>query len=277
MEISAAVMIITGLVSLVSGISVVADDERSQNQRKIQVDKPAAITLTILYNNVPHDPRLTTAWGMSCLIEGMEKTILFDTGGDGRILLSNMKKLGKAPKQVDVVVLSHIHGDHVGGLWEFLKEKSDVKVYLPKAFPDNFKKRVQRAGVEVFSVGKPTKIGKNIYSTGQMGAWMKEQALVLRTAKGLVVVTGCAHPGVANFVKRAKKIWKDDVYLVFGGFHLMAYSERQVEGLITELKQLGVKKVGPSHCTGGKPIEMFRKAWGKDFIDLGCGAGITIP
>ena len=277
MGISAAVMISTGLVSLVSGISVVADDEEIPNQRGIQVDKPSAITITVLYNNISHDPRLTTAWGMSCLIEGMEKTILFDTGGDGRILLSNMKKLGKAPKPVDVVVLSHIHGDHVGGIWEFLKQKSNVEVYMPKSFPVSFKKRVEKTGAKVFSVEKPTEIGKNIYSTGQMGTSMKEQSLVLRTSQGLVVVIGCAHPGVANIVKKAKQTWKDYVYLVFGGFHLMAYSERQVERLIAELKRLGVKKVGPSHCTGGKPIEMFKRAWRKNFIDLSCGTSATIP
>ncbi|MCK4529142.1 hypothetical protein KAW18_17390 [candidate division WOR-3 bacterium] len=56
----------------------------------------------------------------------------------------------------------------------------------------------------------------------------------------------------------------------------MSYSENQVMEIIRQLKDLGVKKVGPSHCTGGKPIELFREAWGEDFIELGCGVKINI-
>jgi 7,8-dihydropterin-6-yl-methyl-4-(beta-D-ribofuranosyl)aminobenzene 5'-phosphate synthase len=255
--------------------AAVFSEERGSKEEK-GTRKRDPVRITVLYNNVAHDKRLATAWGMSCLVEGMEKTVLFDTGGDGRILLSNMKKLGKDPKQVDIVFLSHIHGDHVGGLWQFLRSNPDVIVYLPKSFPAGFRKRAGEAAAKVVSVKESLEITENICSTGELGSAPKEQALILKTPKGPIVVTGCAHPGVVNIVKRAGDICRKKVYLVLGGFHLMAYSEQKVEEIIRELKKLGVKKLGPSHCTGGKPIEMFRKAWGKDFLDLGCGAAFEI-
>ena len=74
------------------------------------------IKITVIYDNNPYKKGLETPWGFSCLIKGTDKTILFDTGGDGSILLANMKKLGIDPGEIDLIVLSHIHGDHVGGL-----------------------------------------------------------------------------------------------------------------------------------------------------------------
>jgi len=264
------------------------------------------ISFTILYNNVPYDRNLTTAWGFSCLIEGLEKTILFDTGGDGRILLSNMEKLKVDPQKIDVVIISHIHWDHRGGLLSFLDKNNKealpqsgknlvnraplvegasearphnkVTVYLPVSLPQDFKEKARRRGAKVISVHNPVKICENVYSTGELGTWVKEQSLVIDTPKGLMVVTGCAHPGVVNIVRNAQELLKKErVYLVLGGFHLLAYSEPQVKRIIKNLKAIGVKKVGPSHCTGGRPIELFRKAWGEDFFDLGCGARLEIP
>ena len=91
--------------------------------------------MTIVYDNNRFDPRLRTAWGFSCVVRGLEKTILFDTGGDGRTLLGNMTQLGIEPAEVDIVVLSHIHGDHTGGLERFLEKNPRVIVYSPDACP----------------------------------------------------------------------------------------------------------------------------------------------
>ena len=236
------------------------------------------ISFTILYNNVPYNEELTTAWGFSCLIEGLEKTILFDTGGDGEILLSNMEKLKVDPQKIDVVVISHIHWDHRGGLLSFLDKNNKVTVYLPSSLPQDFKEKVRKKGARVVSVHNPVKICENVYSTGELGTWTKEQSLAIDTEKGLIVVTGCAHPGVVNIVRNAQRLLKKErVYLVLGGFHLLAYSEPQVKRIIKDLKKIGVEKVGPSHCTGGRPIELFREAWGENFFDLGCGAKLEIP
>ncbi len=235
------------------------------------------IKLTILFNNVAYDNNLTTAWGFSCLIQTPEKTILLDTGGDGDILLSNMRKLAIDPREITSVVLSHIDGDHTGGLWSFLEENNNVTVYLPESFPERFKNEMKEAGARVVPVYKPTEIYKDVYSSGEMGVSIKEQSLVLRTGKGLIVVTGCAHPGIVAMVRHVKDWLKDRIYLVLGGFHLMGHSDDQVKRVIKELKKMGVEKIAPSHCTGQSAIYLFRKAWGKDFIDGGCGAMLSIP
>jgi 7,8-dihydropterin-6-yl-methyl-4-(beta-D-ribofuranosyl)aminobenzene 5'-phosphate synthase len=80
----------------------------------------AKISITVTYDNNLYTEGLITAWGFSCFIRGAEKTILFDTGGNGSILLANMKELDINPQEIDVAVISHIHGDHAGGIERFL-------------------------------------------------------------------------------------------------------------------------------------------------------------
>jgi 7,8-dihydropterin-6-yl-methyl-4-(beta-D-ribofuranosyl)aminobenzene 5'-phosphate synthase len=234
------------------------------------------INITVVYNNVAYDENLTTAWGISYFIEGLEENILFDTGGDGAILLGNMEKLGINPMEIDTVVLSHIHADHIGGVQHLLQTNSQVTVYFPESFPESFKNKLKSLCKETVPVHKPLKICRKVWSTGELGSWIKEQSLIIDTQKGLIVITGCAHPGIVNIVKFAKSYLKKDVYLILGGFHLMAYNENQVKKIIKDLKELGIEKVGPSHCTGGRPIELFREAWGGDFIELGCGAKLNL-
>jgi len=110
---------------------------------------PSSVIISVVYDNNEYDPGLKTAWGFSCLIKGTKKTILFDTGRNGRVLLSNMSKLKIDPQEVEVIVLSHIHGDHVGGLNAVLDENSKVTVYLPHSFPDSFKDEVKRYGERI--------------------------------------------------------------------------------------------------------------------------------
>jgi len=233
-------------------------------------------SFTILYNNVPWDERLETAWGFSCLVEDGGKRVLFDTGGDGDILLSNMKTLKVNPKNIDVVVISHIHADHLSGLWRFLQVNKKVTVYLPSSFPKRIKKRVEKMGAKEVDVQGPLKIFPNVYTTGELGKEMKEQSLMVKTKKGVVLVTGCAHPGIVNIARFAQEFLQEEIYLTIGGFHLIGMDEKDVGKIINGLRTLGVEKVAPSHCTGGKPIEMFRKAWGKDFYDMGCGKRVVI-
>lgn len=187
-----------------------------------------------------------------------------------------MEKLEISPKDIETVVLSHIHLDHIGGLEAILEKNDKVYVYLPSSFSRDFKNNVRKKAKEVISVKDPIKVCKQVWSTGEFGTSLKEQSLVINTKKGLIVITGCAHPGIVNIVRFAKDYLKKDVYLVLGGFHLMAYSENQVNEIIRQLKDLGVKKVAPSHCTGGRPIELFKDAWNENFIELGCGAKIKI-
>ncbi|MBW1799911.1 MAG: MBL fold metallo-hydrolase [Deltaproteobacteria bacterium] len=233
--------------------------------------------LTVVYNNVSFDERLTTGWGFSCFVHHRDKGILFDTGGDGTTLLSNMEKLGIHPKQIERIVLSHIHGDHTGGLEGILRHNQNVTVYVPVSFPQTFKNEIRKAGSEIISVSQPMEIYSGVYTTGELGAGIKEQGLILKTNEGLVIITGCAHPGIVKMVKHVKDWLKEDIYLAMGGFHLMGYSAHEVAGVLEKLRKLGIKKVAPSHCTGDTAMKLFGKVWEKDFIDGGCGAVITLP
>jgi 7,8-dihydropterin-6-yl-methyl-4-(beta-D-ribofuranosyl)aminobenzene 5'-phosphate synthase len=237
--------------------------------------KMDAVKITVVYDNIPYDPRLQLAWGFACQIETGEKTILFDAGGDGDRLLRNLATLGADPKSIEAVVLSHIHGDHTGGLEPLLGTGVHPTVYLPRSFPSDFKSQV-RAQADVVEVGGATKVTDGIYTTGEMGSDIIEQALVLKTGQGLVVITGCAHPGISKMVRRAVEMGGDKVYLVLGGFHLGGASEGRIKEIVAEFRRLGVKKVAPSHCTGDNAIRLFREVYGEDFIASGAGQVIEV-
>ena len=234
------------------------------------------LAITILYDNNQYDERLETAWGFSCLVEGLEKTILFDTGGDSAMLLRNMRKLGIDPQIVEAIVISHIHYDHLGGLAGFLEENKEVTVYLPKCFPENIKDTVRVSGAELVEVGEAVKICERAYSTGELGDWIKEQALVIETDEGLVVITGCAHPGVVNVVREAKRLRGGDVHLVLGGFHLCWLNVFQIKGVVDGVKEEGVEMVAPCHCSGDLARSTFGDAYGENFIPVGVGKRLEI-
>ena len=110
----------------------------------------------------------------------------------------------------------------------------------------------------------------HVRATGELGTAIVEQSLIVETDKGLVVITGCAPPGIVEIVRRAKVYGV--VYLVMGGFHLGDKSAREIETIIADLKRLGVRQVAPSHCTGDEAIQLFRAAFGADSILVGAGA-----
>jgi 7,8-dihydropterin-6-yl-methyl-4-(beta-D-ribofuranosyl)aminobenzene 5'-phosphate synthase len=243
---------------------------------KVSALEDNPITVTILYDNYIFSEGLQTDWGFSCIIKGTEKTILFDTGTKSHILFHNINKLNLNPKDVELVAISHIHGDHTGGLFAFLDENNKVTVYLPASFPDEFISRVEKAGAKVVPVDKPAEICKGVSLTGEMGVQIKEQSLILNTSKGLVVITGCAHPGIVGIVKRAKEVSDKKIYLVCGGFHLLSKSEDEVKEIISEFKDLEVMKVGASHCTGDRAIELFKEAYKENFVQMGVGKVIKV-
>ena len=237
----------------------------------------STINITVLYDNYLFKEDLKTDWGFACLIDGLDKTILFDTGTHGNILLDNAKKLGVDLKNVDVVAISHDHRDHYGGMDDFLKQNNQVDVYLLEAFSRQRSQTVQRLGASVISVQEPMQICKGAWLTGEMGTRIKEQALVLDTAEGLVVITGCAHPGIVQIIKKAREtIPKKNIHMVFGGFHMLRMSEDDIQDVINTFRDLGVKHAGPSHCSGDRTIAMFRQSYGENFIKLGVGKRIKL-
>lgn len=228
--------------------------------------------ITIVYDNKKLNDNLTSGWGFSCLVGS---DLLFDTGGDGRTLLSNMAKMGIDPAGIKTVALSHAHGDHTGGLGALLDIGVRPTVYVPRSFPTRFKANV-RSLTTLVKVHGPMEIQPGIHTTGEVGRGIVEQALVVEAGEGLVVITGCAHPGVVKMVRRAQESVGGEVYLVLGGFHLGSVGRRRIERIVADFGQLGVQKVAPCHCTGDQAIGIFAKKYGENFIQVGVGRVITI-
>lgn len=234
------------------------------------------VSITILYDNYAYSEGVQSDWGFSCVVMGAEKNIMFDTGTRGDLLIRNIEKLKVRPKDIEVVVLSHSHRDHIGGLLTFLGKNSDVLVYLPPSCPGAFARQVKQTGAKTVTVDAPLKICEDVYLTGPMGETIKEQSMILDAAEGAVLVTGCSHPGIVSIVRKAKATVQKGPHLVFGGFHLLRKSEAEIKGIIAALKELGVQKVGPTHCTGETAIRLFKEAYGSDFVQMGVGRTLKI-
>ena len=231
------------------------------------------VTVTIIYDNNAFDARLQAAWGFACLVEVGGRTVLFDTGGDGATLMANLAALGIDPGQVEAVVLSHMHGDHTGGLDALLASNDHLVVYVPASFAMEISRLVGgRAGV--VEVSGPMEIVEGVHTTGEMGTAVVEQSLIVETDRGLVVVTGCAHPGIVEIVRRATA--QGEVDLVIGGFHLSDRSRSDVQVVIEELLALGVRRIAPCHCTGAEATAEFEAAFGAGFVPCGVGTVIAI-
>jgi len=234
------------------------------------------MTIDIVYDNYLSDPRCQTGWGYACLIRGFEKTILFDTGGDGAMLLANMAVLGIDPNEVEVVVVSHRHGDHAGGLEALLERNSHLTVFTLRSFPDDIKDKVRSTGARATEVQDPIEICPGIHSLGEMGTQMKEQSLYLETPAGLVLITGCAHPGIVEIVERAREVAQEPVRFLVGGQHLKGLPEQKLQSLMSSLRRLGVDKMAPSHCTGDKARRLAEEMLGDRYVAAGVGARLVL-
>jgi len=235
-----------------------------------------SLQMIVVYDNNAFGENLKADWGFSCLIRGLEKSVLFDTGTNGKILLSNMEKLGIHPGEIDTVFLSHEHKDHTGGLEALLNLNSSVEVWLPNFFSSSFKNKIKNKGSTVREVTNFQEICEGAYTSGIIEGWIKEQSLILNTGKGLILITGCAHPRIVKIIDRVKKLLKKNIHMVFGGFHLAAYNENEINEIIGQFQDSRVKKVGPCHCTGDEARRLFAEEYKDDFIEIGVGKVIKV-
>ncbi|MFN2244634.1 MAG: MBL fold metallo-hydrolase [Anaerolineae bacterium] len=238
---------------------------------------PGPVQITIVYDNTAVEPGLDAEWGFAAWIDHGDQDILFDTGPGGPALLGNLAQLGLDPAEIDLVVLSHEHGDHTGGMMPLLETGVRPVVYVPSSFGSSYKSLL-REPTELVEVAGPIEILPGLHSTGELrttlrgqGGALTEQALVIETDEGSVIVTGCAHPGIVSIVRAAQEVVPGDVALVMGGFHLMDKADRAVEAVATSLRELGVQQVSPTHCTGEQAIAILAAAYGDDYIEGGAG------
>lgn len=223
--------------------------------------------LSILYDNETRREDLTPAWGFSCLIETGGKNILFDTGWQGSLLVKNMQTLGYAMRDVDAVVISHSHWDHIGGLPCVLNQGEDLDVYVPGSISAELKKEICHQA-SLHNVANASEIASGVWTTGEIpttykGASLGEQSLVIETENGLLVVTGCSHPGLSTILDKAEE--RGDLWGVLGGFHGFSDLDR-LEGL---------SFIGPAHCTQEK--KAIRERYPKTSRPMGCGYEEAFP
>jgi 7,8-dihydropterin-6-yl-methyl-4-(beta-D-ribofuranosyl)aminobenzene 5'-phosphate synthase len=232
--------------------------------------------ILIVYDNNTLKSGLKPDWGFSCLISLPEISVLFDTGGDPKILLGNLSGMGMDPAKIDVVVLSHAHGDHVGGLSGLL-EHQPLKVYIPESFPGRFKKEVSLFGAHIIDSGESVRIHPGVHTTGELGGSIREQSLILETHDGLVIITGCAHPGIVEIVEHATDLFNEKVHLLIGGFHLTGQTEKEIKDITRKLDKLNVERIGPCHCTGDRATELFSVHYGRNYFECGAGLSLELP
>ena len=210
------------------------------------------VQITILYDNTASDSRMAANFGFSCLVEAHGVTVLFDTGASADILYRNMAAIGIDPMTIDIVMISHDHWDHTGGV-ALVAEKTNARVYVPGAFKGNLPRAIK--------IGPARQISDGIYTTGELAGI--EQSLVVQVRGETVVVVGCAHSGVRGILAAAAEFGR--VAALIGGLH--GFDEL---ALIA-----GLKTVCPTHCT--RKINEIAAAYPEKYVAGGAGAVIRYP
>ncbi len=190
--------------------------------------------LDIVYDNEAKEG-FNSSWGFSVYIDNGDEVVLFDTGTTGRILKHDMEKMGLDLGDIDKIVLSHEHSDHTGGLFSVLEES--MEVYVPGSFSESFKSQIDAEAV-LIEVDDSVEISEGIRSTGEFKTDIPEQALVLDTVEGRILLTGCAHPGLGKMIDKTEYL-AGELYGVIGGFHGFNNLERLED----------IELIIPCHCT----------------------------
>jgi len=239
------------------------------------------VTLTYLYDNTVAVQGTRADWGFSCLVDAHGRSVLFDTGTRPQILRDNMALLKVDPSRIQAVVLSHEHGDHTLGI-DALPDRPGLPVYLGEHFrlPAPADAALARLGAsrQIVKSGAPVQVFDGIQVSDEItarGAY--EEALIIDTPPGSIVLVGCAHPGIVAMLQRIAATTKRPIHTVVGGFHLLQTPPDEVRTIVAAFKTLGVQRVGPTHCTGDAAMKMFREAYGDHYIAGGVGTIVRVP
>jgi len=208
--------------------------------------------------------------------------VLFDTFGDPGVFLKNMQKFDVDVSKIKHILLSHDDWDHISGIWYLIPNRTDITVYICPGFKQEVKDRIASFGVRIVEVEPFMAIKEDMFSSGQIEVSCKdktifEQVLVIKFLKSLTIITGCAHPGIVNIIHTVQgNFSREKVYSVLGGFHLKDNSNEDNMNIIKELKDIGIRKIVPMHCTGKHATRMIRDAFGYDFIRAKEGDSIEL-
>lgn len=234
--------------------------------------------IQILYDNQSINTDFKCGWGFSCLIDG---TTLFDTGEKFAPLQANARQLDVALSHIERVIISHDHWDHTGGLWELLKHKPGIPVFCCPGFGSTFKKNVAKYGGKLVEAAEKTLIFGNLYSTGEIMGTHKnrpiaEQGLVIQRGDRAILMTGCAHPGIISIINETKN--RFDGMLIdtcIGGFHFMDKKDEEIRIVAEEMVNAGIRRGGPTHCSGETARIVFKEIFKEQYISLGSGKTVA--
>ncbi|MCC6860289.1 MAG: MBL fold metallo-hydrolase [Bryobacterales bacterium] len=212
----------------------------------------AGLEIRIVYDNAAAEPGLESDWGFAAVVDWNGRRVLFDGGARPEVLRRNLAKMSIPADSLEALVLSHVHTDHSGGL----RQESFF-----------------RPGVPFFPPAEGAReVLPGIFTTGSVEGTPPEQALVIRTGQGIVVLTGCSHPGVVRMVEAAIRTGeRQPVRLLLGGFHMLRQSPAAIGETVRRLRELGVESIAPTHCTGEPAVAAFRKAFGARCLSGGAG------
>jgi len=209
----------------------------------------------ILYDNTAL-PDYTGDWGFACLIDGVEK-VLFDTGADPEILAHNMERARVDASQIDQIVLSHDHWDHTGGLSYVLGVNDSAPVHMLASFSEETRAQVGN-DERIVDAEEGAEISPGVFTTGEVWSEVRpEQAVVVPIDDGVLMVTGCAHPGVDALMERASA--HGPIHGVLGGFH----------GFNRVDKLEGIPFLGACHCT--QHADEIRRRYPDAFEEIHAG------
>jgi len=200
----------------------------------------------------------------------------YDHTGGLREVLKRIKKQVKVIAHPDVFAAKYI---------QVSKDESPVYIGMPFQ-----KTELESLGADFQLTSEPVWLSKNVVTSGEIpmttdyetidpGLYVRQvgelvpdtvaddQALFIKTDQGLVVILGCAHRGAINTLRHAQKVTAmESIHTVIGGTHLIRASEVQMELTIAELKDLGVRRLGVSHCTGMAAAVRLAQEFGEDFF-----------
>lgn len=225
--------------------------------------------IKILYDNSAID-EFKADWGFSALIND---SILFDTGAKPDILEYNMILANIEYSKIKYVVISHKHWDHAGGLDLIIDKCQNIeKIYIPSDFDTDYKNII-------INNNELIKITDNVAILPELKTTYKniplfEQAIVIENEDELMVITGCAHPGIIKIFDQVSKLFKNKKISAIGGFHLHNLSKEKALEIANKLKKMGLSKAGPCHCSGPAAKSAFSEIFGKEYIVVDAGRTI---
>lgn len=234
--------------------------------------------IRVLFDSRKEDARYLAGWGISYLVN---HNLLFDAGESEDMLFHNMGSMDIRPEQVEKIVVSHEHWDHVGGLWRLLMVNPGIPVYVCPGVSQEFKDKIAAFEANVIEVEPFMEIDRDIYTSGETAGTCRygkipEQVLILRSIKGVTIITGCAHNGIADIVASIRERMPEPIHLVIGGFHTLDLSASVIRSVIKRFQQMGVGRVAPTHCTGDEAIQLFKEVYGTGFVEAAVGKTLDV-